>query len=87
MPSKLINELMGFDPSANVAAATARVDLFRSNSEKMKELAETMRSVVKAQCDSYKDHVIDTYLDCDYKKVKICKRVPKARKSSWNVCK
>ena len=48
--------------------------------QKMQDLANGMRKVLKSQCESYKKLVVDTYLDCDYKKVKISKRVAKVPK-------
>lgn len=66
--------------SANIAAANARVEMFKPDSQKMRELADGMRKVIKAQCDSYREHVVETYLDCDYMKIKVSKakaRVPK----------
>lgn len=80
--------------AANIAAANSRVNLFKSDAEKMKELADGMRKVLKARCDSYRDHVTETFLDCDYAKVKISKRIAKPRKkdfaggtNKWAVCK
>jgi hypothetical protein len=72
---------------ANVEFANARVEMFKSDAQKMKELADGMRLVLQTQCDAYKNHVVETFLDCDYKKVKVSKRIAKARKTSWNVCK
>lgn len=80
--------------SANIAAANARVDMFKSDAQKMKELADGMRKVIQAQCESYKKHVTETFLDCDYKKIKVSKRIAKPRKkdfaggsNKWAVCK
>jgi hypothetical protein len=65
---------------ANVEFANARAEMFKPDAQKMRELADSMRKVVRAQCESYKQLVIDTYLDCDYAKVKISKRIPKTPK-------
>jgi hypothetical protein len=35
--------------------------------------------------ESYKNHVVDTFLDCDYAKVKISKRVAKVPKYARSV--
>ena len=78
---------------ANVEFANARSEMFKSDAQKMRELADSMRVVIQTQCESYKNHVIETFLDCDYAKVKVSKRVAKASKKylpsnySWNVCK
>lgn len=71
---------MSASQKANVEFANSRVDLFKSDAQKMKELANGMRLVIQTQCESYKKHVIETYLDCDYKKVKVSKRVAKVPK-------
>jgi len=60
--------------------ATANNAYALSNSQKMQNLADDMRKVLNAQCESYKKLVIDTYLDCDADKVKISKRVAKVPK-------
>lgn len=79
---------------ANVEFANARAEMFKSDAQKMKELADSMRLVIQTQCESYKNHVIETFLDCDADKVKVSKRVAKARKkdfmggvNKWAVCK
>lgn len=78
----------------NIAVANSRVNLLKSDAEKMRDLANGMRKVLKAQCDSYRNHVAETFLDCDYAKVKISKRIAKPRKkdfaggvNKWAVCK
>jgi hypothetical protein len=38
---------------------------------------------LNAQVESYKTLVIDTYLDCEYTKVKVSKRVAKPRKKDF----
>lgn len=68
---------------ANVELANARVDMFKSDAQKMKELADGMRKVLKEQMESYKKHVIETYLDCEADKIKVSKvpaRIPKYAK-------
>jgi hypothetical protein len=54
-----------------------------NNFQKMQELANGMRKVLNAQVESYKTLVIDTYLDCEYTKVKVSKRVAKPRKKDF----
>ena len=66
--------------AANIAAANSRAVLFKSDAQKMRELADSMRLVIQTQCESYRKHVIETFLDCEFKKVKISKRVPKTPK-------
>ena len=73
--------------AANIAAANARAATMRSDADKMREIANDMRKVLNAQCESYKKLVIDTYLDCDYNKVKISKRVAKVPKYARGVTK
>ena len=73
--------------AANIAAANARAATMRSDADKMREIANDMRKVLNAQCESYKKLVIDTYLDCDYNKVKISKRVAKVPKYARSVTK
>jgi hypothetical protein len=58
-----------------------------NNFQKMQELANGMRKVLNAQVESYKTLVIDTYLDCEYKKVKISKRVAKVPKYARGITK
>jgi hypothetical protein len=72
---------------ANVEFANARVEMFKPDAQKMRELADSMRKVVKSQCESYKQLVIDTYLDCEYTKVKVSKRVAKVPKYARGVTK
>jgi len=73
--------LAGYSNTAGIAAANSRVEMFKSNEQKMKELANTMRVVINTQCESYKNHVVETFADCDFKKIKVSNRVAKARKS------
>ena len=73
--------------SANIAFANSRASTMRSDADKMRELANDMRKVLNAQCESYKKLVTDTYLDCDYKKVKISKRVAKVPKYARSITK
>jgi hypothetical protein len=85
--NKTMISLMGFDASANIAAANARADMFKSNADTVREVAATMRKVTAERCESYKKLVIDTYLDCEYKKVKISKRVAKVPKYARGITK
>ena len=48
--------------------------------QKMQSLANGMRKVLKGQVESYKAHVTETFLDCEYTKVKVSKRVAKVPK-------
>jgi hypothetical protein len=68
---------------ANVEFANARVEMFKPDAQKMRELADSMRLVIQTQCESYKNHVVETYLDCEYKKVKVSKRIAKPRKKDF----
>lgn len=79
MPANLILKVSDAQ-AANIAAANSRVNLFKSDAQKMRELADSMRKVIQTQCDSYKNHVVETFLDCDYKKIKVSKRIPKTPK-------
>lgn len=79
--------LKGFANTAGIAAANSRVDLFKSNSDKMREIANGMRKVIRAQCDSYKQHVTETYLDCNYKDIKVSKRVARVPKYARSITK
>ena len=72
---------------ANVEFANARVEMFKPDAQKMRELADSMRLVIRTQCESYKNHVVETFLDCDYTKVKVSKRVPKVPKYARGVTK
>jgi hypothetical protein len=72
---------------ANVEFANARVEMFKPDAQKMKELADGMRAVLKAQMESYKNHVIETYLDCEADKIKVSKRVAKVPKYARSVVK
>lgn len=62
--------LLGFKNRATANNAYALDD-----SQKMRALADGMRKVLKRQMESYKKLVDETYLDCEYDKVKISKRV------------
>jgi predicted outer membrane protein len=53
----------------------------------VQDFANAIRKDIKAKCDSYKTLVIDTYLDCEYKKVKISKRVARVPKYARGVTK
>jgi hypothetical protein len=66
---------------ANVEFANARVEMFKPDAQKMREVANTMRMVIQTQCESYKNHVIQTFVDCEADKIKVSNRVAKARKS------
>ena len=72
---------------ANVEFANARVEMFKPDAQKMRELADSMRLVINTQCESYKNHVVETFLDCEYTKVKVSKRVPKVPKYARGVTK
>ena len=74
--------LLGFKKRAATNNANALNDF-----QKMQMLANDMRKVLNAQCESYKKLVTDTYLDCDYKKVKVSKRVAKVPKYARAVTK
>jgi hypothetical protein len=65
---------------ANVEFANARVEMFKPDAQKMRELANGMKMVIQTQCESYKQHVTETFLDCDYDKIKVSKRIPKTPK-------
>ena len=73
--------------AANIAFANSRVEQFKPNAQKMKELADSMRLVIQTQCESYRNHVVETYLDCEYKKIKVSKRVAKVPKYARGVTK
>jgi hypothetical protein len=66
---------------ANVEFANSRVEMFKPDAQKAKEIANSMRVVIQTQCESYKNHVIRTFVDCEADKIKVSKRVAKARKS------
>lgn len=51
-----------------------------NNFQTVNDFANAIRNGLKKEIESYKNHVIDTYLDCEYKKVKISKRVAKVPK-------
>ena len=67
--------------------ATANNAYSLSNSQKMQKLANDMRKVLNQQVESYKEIVIDTYLDCDYAKVKVSKRVARVPKYARSITK
>ncbi len=52
--------LLGFQKRAAANNANQMNDF-----QKMQDLANGMRKVLKSQCESYKQLVVDTYLDCD----------------------
>lgn len=74
--------LLGFKKRAAANNANEMNDF-----QKMQDLANGMRKVLNAQCESYKKLVIDTYLDCDATKVKISKRVAKVPKYARSITK
>lgn len=51
-----------------------------NNFQTVNDFANAIRNGLKKEIESYKNHVIDTYLDCEYKKVKISKRVARVPK-------
>jgi hypothetical protein len=51
------------------------------------EFADAIRKDLKAKVESYKTLVIDTYLDCEYTKVKVSKRVAKVPKYARGITK
>jgi hypothetical protein len=65
---------------ANVEFANARVEMFKSDAQKMKELATGMKKVIQTQTEEYKKLVIETFLDCNADQVKVSKRVAKVPK-------
>ena len=75
IPTDARTILMGYKKIAEANNANALNDF-----QKMQNLANDMRKVLNQQVESYKELVIDTFLDCDYKKVKISKRVAKTPK-------
>ena len=75
IPTDARTILMGYKKIAEANNANALNDF-----QKMEDLANGMRKVLNQQVESYKELVIDTFLDCDYKKVKISKRVAKVPK-------
>lgn len=44
--------------------------------------AELMKKIAALEVEAAKALAIETFLDCDYQKVKVSKRVPKSRKYS-----
>lgn len=82
-------EILRMSPrqTANVVAANARAEMFKPNAQKMKELADSMRLVIQTQCESYKRHVVETYLDCDADKIKVSKRKARVPKYARGVTK
>jgi len=65
---------------ANVEFANARVEMFKSDAQKMKELATGMKKVIQTQTEEYKNHAIQTFLDRSPEKVKVSNRIAKPRK-------
>jgi predicted outer membrane protein len=53
----------------------------------VQNFANAIRKDLKAKCESYKTLVIDTYLDCEYAKVKVSKRVAKVPKYARGITK
>lgn len=51
-----------------------------NNFQTVNDFANAIRKNLKKEIESYKNHVIDTYLDCEYTKVKISKRVARVPK-------
>lgn len=82
IPTSPADILAGFKKRAAVNGANKL-----NNFQKMQDLANGMRKVLKQQTESYTQLVIDTYLDCDYAKVKVSKRVAKVPKYARGVCK
>ena len=82
IPTDARTILMGYKKIAEANNANALNDF-----QKMEDLANGMRKVLNQQVESYKELVIDTFLDCDYKKVKISKRVAKVPKYARSITK
>jgi acetyl-CoA carboxylase carboxyltransferase component len=58
-----------------------------NNFQTVNEFANAIRKDIAAKVESYKTLVIDTYLDCEYAKVKISKRVAKVPKYARGITK
>lgn len=58
-----------------------------NNFQTVNDFANAIRKNLAKEIESYKNHVIDTYLDCEYAKVKISKRVAKVPKYARGVTK
>jgi hypothetical protein len=84
-------DLIPTDPKTILLGFKKRADANNANvlsdSQKMQNLANDMRKVLNQQVESYKELVINTFLDCDYKKVKISKRVAKVPKYARSITK
>jgi hypothetical protein len=75
IPASPADILSGWKKRAAVNGANKLNDF-----QKMQSLANGMRKVLKGQVESYKAHVTETFLDCEYTKVKVSKRVAKVPK-------
>ena len=82
IPASPADILSGWKKRAAVNGANKLNDF-----QKMQSLANGMRKVLNGQVESYKAHVTETYLDCDYVKVKVSKRVAKVPKYARGVTK
>ena len=66
---------------ANVEFANARVNMFKSEPELFSESLKNIRKMIDTRCESYINHVLETFADCDADKIKVSNRVAKPRKS------
>ena len=58
-----------------------------NNFQTVNDFANAIRKDIAAKVESYKTLVIDTYLDCEYTKVKVSKRVAKVPKYARGITK
>lgn len=58
-----------------------------NNFQTVNDFANAIRKDLAAKVESYKSLVIDTYLDCEYTKVKVSKRVARVPKYARAVTK
>jgi hypothetical protein len=74
MKDKFLSETHKFIPASEV------LKNFKSSKGVGPSLAEIEKKIAELEKEAAIALAIETFLDCDYKKVKVSKRVPKSRK-------
>ena len=82
IPASPADILSGWKKRAAVNGANKMNDFQIVN-----DFANAIRKDLKSKTESYKAHVTETYLDCDYVKVKVSKRVAKVPKYARGITK
>lgn len=86
-----MNQVKPISPAEILLSAKKRATANNANQmndfQVVNDFANAIRKDINARVESYKKLVTDTYLDCEYKKVKVSKRVAKVPKYARSITK